>query len=93
MVFQTVPKLKHEVARRRVYVEGEKHAMEETVAMERVKGDVKRDVERFRETLTNLRNRSESPTIRKNEKLVAKLGKELKTYTKEQNEAIMKVRV
>jgi hypothetical protein len=92
LTFQTVPKLKNEVARRRVFVEGEKHAVEETMAMERVKGDVKRDVERFKETLTTLKNRSESPTIKRHEKIVVKLGKELKTYTKEQTETLQKVR-
>jgi len=43
--------------------------------------------------LTALRNRSESPTIKKNEKLIMKLGKDIKAYNVEQNDAIIEVRV
>ena len=50
-------------------------------------------MDKFQKTLTALRNRSESPTIKRNEKLIMKLGKDIKAQNIEQNEAIIDVRV
>jgi len=40
IMFQAVPKLKHEVARRQVFIQGEKHNVEDAVELEKIKGDV-----------------------------------------------------
>ena len=39
-MFQAVPKLKYEVARRQVFIQDEKHNVEDAVELEKIKGDV-----------------------------------------------------
>ena len=54
---------------------------------------MKRDVDKFQRTLETLKSRSESPTIRRNEKIVIRLGKQLKEQNKGYTESALRVRV
>ena len=76
--FATVPKLKQEVEKRKHYIEDEKQTIGKVDDNLKKKDEVKRDVKRFKDALTELQTREKSPTSKKKERLILKLSKDIK---------------
>ena len=76
--FSTVPKLRTEVDKTKSFINGEKHNLGKIDEFQKKKDEVKRDVKRFNDTLVDLKSREKSPNFKKKERLLLKLGKDIK---------------